>query len=227
MSESFPNSLRSRILHIRQTLPASVRLIAVTKQVPVSVMREAYAAGIRDFGENRVQEAEVKQAQLQDLPGITWHFIGHLQSNKAQKALEQFQWIHSLDSLELAKRMNRLAGNLSITPQVLLQTKILSDPNKYGWTISDLFKDLSELNQLTQLKISGLMTILPVNLSRSEIATVFQDTSNLAKKIQEQNFSNIQMQELSMGMSDDYPFAVQAGATMIRLGRILFGERAT
>src|SRR4028118_2258788 len=113
--------IAERIANIRQQLPAGVRLIAVTKQVPVDAMREAYAAGIRDFGESRIQEAELKQSQLQDLPDITWHLIGHLQSNKARKALEQFHWIHSCDSLNLAQRLNRLAAELSLRPKVCLQ----------------------------------------------------------------------------------------------------------
>ena len=95
---------------IEQFLPAGVRLIAVTKQVPVDAMREAYLAGVRDFGESRLQEAEAKIAQLKDLPDLNWHLIGHLQSNKAKKALEQFQWIHSCDNLKLAQRLNRLAN---------------------------------------------------------------------------------------------------------------------
>ena len=101
--------LRDRIVRFRQTIPDSVRVVAVTKQVSVEVMRVAYAAGVRDFGENRIQDAETKQAQLTDLPDITWHLIGHLQANKAKKALEQFQWIHSVDSLKLAQRLNQLA----------------------------------------------------------------------------------------------------------------------
>ena len=106
-------SIAERITNIRSNLPESVRLIAVTKQVSVDTIRTAYAAGIRDFGENRVQEAEAKQAQLQDLPNITWHLIGHLQTNKAVKALKQFQWIHSVDSLKLARRLNALSEEFS------------------------------------------------------------------------------------------------------------------
>ena len=105
--------IAQRLAVVRQQLPASVRLIAITKQVSPAAMREAYMAGIRDFGESRVQEAASKQQQLQDLPGITWHFIGSLQSNKAKKALELFEWIHSLDSLKLAQRLDNLAQELS------------------------------------------------------------------------------------------------------------------
>lgn len=217
--------LAQRIVKIRQQLPESVRLIAVTKQVSVDAMREAYAAGVRDFGESRTPEAEFKQTQLQDLPDITWHLIGHLQSNKARKALELFQWIHSVDSLKLAQRLNQLANELSLSPQVCLQVKILRDPNKYGWSVPELLADLPALNQCYNLQIQGLMTIPPFALKPPEICSVFESTSELADKIGQQNWSNIQMQQLSMGMSDDYPLAVEAGATMVRLGRIIFGER--
>ncbi|MBW4637854.1 MAG: YggS family pyridoxal phosphate-dependent enzyme [Gloeocapsa sp. UFS-A4-WI-NPMV-4B04] len=219
------DSIASRIASIRQQLPDVVKVIAVTKQVSVVAMREAYAAGVRDFGESRVQEAEFKQTQLQDLTDITWHFIGRLQSNKAKKALEQFQWIHSLDSLKLAQRLDQLAETLEDKPQICLQVKIVPDPNKSGWTVPSLLADLPELNQCSNLKIQGLMTIPPLGLNDSEILSVFECTRELAKEIQQQNWSNIQMQQLSMGMSDDYQLGVQAGATMVRLGRSLFGER--
>ena len=219
------SSIADRIATIRQHFPASVRLIAVTKQVSVAAMREAYAAGIRDFGESRVQEAASKQAQMQDLSDITWHFIGRLQSNKAKKALEQFQWVHSLDSLRLAQRLDELAQPLSCKPQVCLQVKLLPDLNKSGWTVDQLLSDLAELNQCSNLQIRGLMTIPPLGLSDSEILSVFNRTRELAAKIQQQNWSHIQMQQLSMGMSDDYQLALAAGATMVRLGRILFGIR--
>jgi pyridoxal phosphate enzyme (YggS family) len=217
--------ITERIAHIRQQLPAGVRLIAVTKQVSVDAMREAYAAGIRDFGESRTQEAEAKVAQLKDLPNLNWHLIGHLQNNKAKKALEQFQWIHSCDSLKLAQRLNRLAAELSLRPQVCLQVKVVPDPDKYGWTVPELLADLPELDQCDAIQIQGLMTILPLGLSQQESLAVFELTRELAEKIRQQNWSNLQMHELSMGMSGDYPLAVQAGATMVRLGRIIFGER--
>lgn len=217
--------ITERIATIRQQLPPGVRLIAVTKQVSVDAMREAYAAGVRDFGESKVQEAEAKLAQLGDLPDLNWHLIGHLQSNKAKKAVEHFQWIHSCDSLNLAHRLNRLAVELSLRPKICLQVKVAPDPNKYGWTVPELLADLSELDQCDALNIQGLMTILPLGLSQQESLEVFERTRELAEKIRQQNWSNLQMQELSMGMSNDYSLAVQAGATMVRLGRIIFGER--
>jgi hypothetical protein len=220
------SSISERINTVRAQLPPSVRLIAVTKQVPTDVIRAAYTAGIRDFGENRIQEAIAKQAELQDLSDITWHFIGHLQSNKAKKALENFQWIHSVDNLKLAQRLNELAQQIGVSPYVCLQVKILPDPNKSGWSVPQLLADLPTLNQCKNLQIQGLMTIPPLGLNDQEIMAVFNRTRELAQEIQEQNWPHIQILHLSMGMSGDYQLAVQAGATMVRLGTILFGERS-
>ncbi|MEH2444921.1 MAG: YggS family pyridoxal phosphate-dependent enzyme [Nostoc sp.] len=220
------SSISERIVSIRSSLPTSVRLIAVSKQVSAQAIRSAYAAGIRDFAESRIQEAASKQAELQDLPDITWHFIGHLQSNKAKKAIEQFPWIHSVDNLKLAQRLDQLAQQLGVSPQVCLQVKILPDPNKSGWSMSELLADLPTLNQYKSLQIQGLMTIPPSGLNAPEIFNVFNLNRQLAKEIQEQNWSHIKMQQLSMGMSGDYELAVQAGATMVRLGTILFGDRS-
>ncbi|MGL5063801.1 MAG: YggS family pyridoxal phosphate-dependent enzyme, partial [Microcoleus sp.] len=188
-------------------------------------IREAYNAGVRDFGESRIQEAADKQSQLQDLRDINWHLIGHLQANKVAKALELFQWIHSIDSLKLAQRLDRIAGEMSCSPQVCLQVKILPDPSKYGWSISELLADLPELNKCQHIKIQGLMTIPPLGLDEGQILELYDSTRELADKIERQNYPQIKMQELSMGMSGDYRLAIQAGATMIRLGQTLFGSR--
>ena len=218
-------TIASRINSIRQQLPESVRLIAVTKQVPTDAIREAYEAGIRDFGESKVQETAEKQSQLQDLPDINWHMIGHLQANNAAKALEHFQWIHSVDNLKLAQRLSRIASEMSRSPQVCLQVKMLPDPDKYGWSVPELLADIPELNKCEHIKIQGLMTIPPLGLNDSQILELFNSTRELADKIQQQNLPNIQMQQLSMGMSGDYHLAIQAGATMVRLGQTLFGSR--
>jgi PLP dependent protein len=218
-------TIADRIATIRQQLPDSVRLIAVTKQVPTDAIREAYNAGIRDFGESKIQETAEKQSQLQDLPDINWHLIGHLQTNKAAKALEQFQWIHSLDHLKVATRLDRLAQELSCFPQVCLQVKILPDADKYGWSVPELLADLAELNRCQHIKIQGLMTIPPRGLDDSQILEFFNSTRELADQINQQNLPHISIQQLSMGMSGDYHLAIQAGATMIRLGTTVFGSR--
>lgn len=217
--------ITKRIQELSETLPSQVRLIAVTKTVSEEAIREAYAAGIRDFGENKIQEALTKQEALQDLTDIRWHFIGHLQTNKAKLALTHFDWIHTCDSVKLASRIDRLLSDLEITsPKILLQVKPLSDPNKYGWTISELLDALPTLEQYHHLNIQGLMTILPFGQSAAETQTGFEKVRDLAQQIQSQNH-HFSMKELSMGMSGDYPLAIEAGATMIRLGQTIFGKR--
>lgn len=219
------SSIGVRIQKICASLPSSVRLIAVSKTFPPEAIRCAYDAGIRDFGENRIQEAISKQAQLEDLEDITWHFIGHLQSNKAKKALELFDWIHSVDSLKLALRLNQMALEVGVKPRICLQVKILPDINKSGWNVPELLSDLPLVNKCQNLQIKGLMTIPPLGLDEDQTMVVFNDTYKLAQNIKDQKWSNIDIKELSMGMSGDYHLAVQAGATMIRLGSIIFGER--
>jgi PLP dependent protein len=236
-------TIQARIGSIQQTLPASVRLIAVTKYVTPAAMRQAYAAGIRDFGENRVQDAMVKQAQLSDLPDLTWHLIGHLQTNKAKLALKHFAWIHTLDSLNLAQRLDQYADQFAATseletpelggqllprqlPQVLLQVKILPDPNKFGWSISELWQALPQLDQFQHLQIRGLMAILPQGLNPEQQRSAFAQVQVLAAEIQSRGWQRLKMDQLSMGMSGDYPWAIQAGATMIRLGTLLFSENS-
>lgn len=222
---SLTDALAERLTAIRQTVPDQVRLIAVTKQVSVETMRAAYAVGIRDFGESRIQEATDKQRELQDLSDITWHLIGHLQGNKAARALEHFQWIHSIDSLKLAQRLNDLAGERSAKPQVCLQVKLVPDPTKFGWVVPELIDALPALDQCVHLNIVGLMVIPPYGLSAADTLAIFTQARQLADQIRQQSWSHLQIQHLSMGMSDDYPLAIQAGATLIRLGRVLFGER--
>lgn len=221
-----PALLTERVQRIQSSLPEGVTLIAVTKTVPVEVMRWAYAAGLRHFGENRVQEAEQKQAALADLPDLTWHLLGHLQSNKARKAIALFDWVHSLDSLELAQRLDTLAAAGGRSPHLLLQVKLRPDPHKTGWSVADLESALPALDQLSHLKICGLMSIAPLNLSPEEISQFFGETRDLADRIQNFQWKHLKMQHLSMGMSNDYPLAITAGADFIRLGTVLFGPRS-
>lgn len=217
--------IASKIKQIKQQIPSNVKLIAITKQISTERMQLAYQAGVRDFGENRLQEALLKQKQLENLVDINWHFIGHIQKNKAKKVIENFDWIHSVDSLALAKRLNRLSQELNKTPNVLLQIKILPDPNKYGWSVTELWQVLDELNTYRHINIQGLMTILPYGLSDPETSSAFQEIKNLATAIRQKNYSNLNLEQLSMGMSNDYQLAIKAGSTMIRPGRIIFGER--
>lgn len=221
------NSICQNIDRIRQEIPSTTRLIVVSKQASPAEIRTAYEIGVRDFAENRLQDALAKQEQLQDLSDICWHFIGHIQSKKAKKILLHFSWIHSVDNLKIAQRLEALSAELNLSPQVCLQVKVLSDPNKYGWQIAELFNDLPTLDRCKYIQIRGLMTILPLGLSSDETLSAFQSLHSLAAKIQQQSWSNLKIQELSMGMSDDYHLAIQAGATMIRPGRIIFQQQNT
>jgi PLP dependent protein len=218
-------SVAHNIDTIRRDLPAAVTLMAVTKQVAVAAMREAYATGIRDFGESRIQEAETKQQELADLPDLRWHLIGHLQSNKVRKALQIFDWIHSVDSLKLAQQIDRVAAELQLRPNICLQVKLLPDPDKYGWTVSELLADLPQLDRLEQLKIQGLMAIPPLGLTPPELELFFGQARDLRDRIGQQTWQNIQLPELSLGMSGDYRPAISAGSTIVRLGSIIFGDR--
>lgn len=185
----------------------------------------AYAAGVREFGESRVQEAIAKQAELADLPDLTWHFIGRLQANKARKVLEHFQWIHSVDSLKLAVKLDQLAAELGCTPHCCLQVKVVPDPPKSGFELADLWTALPVLDQLTHLALEGLMTIPPQGTAGDAARVLFAKTRDLADQINRSGFSHLQIETLSMGMSGDYWDAIASGSTMVRLGTILFGAR--
>jgi PLP dependent protein len=211
---------REHVSYIRQfcrEIPASVRVIAVTKQVSTALMRSAYAAGIRDFGENRVQEALQKQQELHDLPDIQWHFIGRLQSNKALKVVQHFDWIQSVDTLSLAERIDRHAQAEGKTIQACLQVKLRPDDTKSGWSSDELRRSMVQLRKLPALQIQGLMLIPPASLDSEALVSCFKEAQMLAQ--------DLNLTQLSMGMSSDYPIAIQCGATMIRPGRVLFGQR--
>lgn len=220
-----PGALPEQFDHIRQSIPSTVTLIAVTKFLPVDTIRAAYSRGVRHFGESRVQEAIAKQADLSDLPDITWHLIGSLQTNKARKAVEHFDWIHSVDSLKLAQRLNAIAQELDRVPQCCLQVKIVPDPPKAGLDLADLDALLPELDQLAHLKLRGLMAIPPQGASDETVQQVFTGAKALADRINQQGFSRLHIDQLSLGMSGDYEVAIACGATMVRLGTILFGAR--
>jgi len=213
-------SIGDRISQIKQELPPTVRLIAVSKYATVEHMREAYNAGIRDFGESKVQMAIAKKPQLQDLPDITWHMIGSLQSNKARQALTNFDWIHSVDRLSLAEQLDRLIVETKKQVQICLQVKLAEDSSKSGWYEQELIKDLPELAKCQNLQIVGLMTILPLGLSQEQCLEVFSKVADLKNRLNSQGWQNIK--ELSMGMSQDYHEAIKATTTMIRIGSKIF-----
>ncbi len=227
MAAASVQQITERIASLQAALPSHVTLIAVTKFMPAEVVRIAYEAGIRHFGESRVQEAIDKQAQLTDLSDIIWHLIGHLQTNKVRKAVEHFQWIHSIDSLKLAEKLDQAGLELQQSPQGCLQVKLVPDPPKYGFDLDELEAALPQLDQLTHLRIRGLMAIPPQQANEDTVRQVFHEAKALGDRINQAGFTNLRIEQLSMGMSGDYPLAIAAGATMVRLGTTLFGPRPT
>ncbi|MFN3927793.1 MAG: YggS family pyridoxal phosphate-dependent enzyme [Pseudanabaenaceae cyanobacterium] len=213
------NTIQTRCANLLGTLPPHVTLIAVTKYATPEMMRAAYAGGVRHFGENRVQSAKEKRPALADLTDVTWHMIGHLQTNKTRLALELFDWIHSVDRLALAQQLNQLLPESPHQPHLCLQVKLAPDPQKSGWTVEQLHQDLPQLTQLEHLDIRGLMTILPLGTTGTPALELFKATASLAQHLRA---TFPQLQELSMGMSQDYKEAIAAGATMIRIGSNLF-----
>ncbi len=218
--------LPARLAKIQRLIPPQVRLIAVTKTFPATVVRAAYSAGLREFAENKVQEALAKQAELGDLTDVTWHFIGHLQSNKTRKALESFDWIHSVDSLKLATRLDGQAADLGKRPSCCLQVKLAPDSTKDGFDPADLMVALPALDRLGHLNIRGLMVIAPYGLPPEQTRAIFERAQALATKIEQQGWQRLKMDVLSMGMSGDFELAIASGATLVRIGSGLFGRRS-
>lgn len=224
MTEDPHGLVQAHVAAICDELPPHVQLIAVTKHVAPAFIRTAIAAGVTHIGENRVQEALLKYPELQDLP-VTWHLIGHLQNNKAAKALQIFTWIHSVDRLELAERLDRLAGEMDKRPHILLQVKLVpEDVAKSGFTVAELWSAIPALRCLQNLAIEGLMTMAPHVNDEIAIQNVFKTLKDLRDEINQKNALNSPLYHLSMGMSQDYPIAIAQGATMIRVGSKIFAH---
>jgi len=217
--------------------PSLVTLVAITKTHPADVVAMAYEAGVRDFGENRVEEAISKipavqeNTVFQELP--RWHMVGHVQSRKARRAVALFDWIHSVDSLRLAQRINQAAEESGKTVRVLLEVNISGEPSKYGFDLSlargaqgkDAFlTDLDMILALPCLRLCGLMTMAPIVAEPEQARTVFSALRVLRDDLS-LRFPEVDWRELSMGMTDDFEVAIEEGATMVRVGRAIFGER--
>jgi len=202
--------------------PGEVRLVAVTKTVPADRVRVALVAGLTTLGENRVQEAATKVPLI---VGAEWHLIGPLQSNKARRAVELFDVVETVDSLDLARRLDRLAGELrpSAPLPVLLQANVDADPAKSGFSASALEMELAELVALPHLRVDGLMTVGRLVDDPEAARPTFRHLRNWSETLRRQ-WPELGP-ELSMGMTDDYAVAVEEGATIVRIGRALFGER--
>ncbi|MBR3761589.1 MAG: YggS family pyridoxal phosphate-dependent enzyme [Lachnospiraceae bacterium] len=198
-------------------------LIAVSKTKPVELLREAYDAGCRDFGENKVQELMDKYDKL---PGdIRWHMIGHLQTNKVKYIVDKVAFIHSVDSMKLAREISKEACKKNLTVRVLLEVNVAKEATKYGFKAEELLENVREIALLPGVKVEGLMTIAPFVENSEDNRVYFKQLKQLAVDISAKNIDNISMNILSMGMSGDYLVAVSEGATYVRVGSSIFGNR--
>jgi pyridoxal phosphate enzyme (YggS family) len=205
--------------------PDEVRLIAISKTHPASVIKQACQLGATDFGENRVQEAEGKIAEI-GREKVRWHLVGHLQANKARRAVSLFDVIHSIDTLELAKRLDRLCVEESRdTLPVLIQVDLGHEETKSGVDESELTHLVEGLGPLTRLKLIGLMTLPPFSDDPEQSRPYFRRLRELRDELNQRGAFGERTGELSMGMSHDFQVAIEEGATMVRIGTAIFGER--
>ncbi len=226
--------IAGNIAHVRERIaeacrragrsPDSVRLIAISKTVPAERIREAYDAGIRDFGENRVQEAASKRPALSDLTA-TWHLVGHLQSNKAKPARDLFHWIHSLDSARLADRLDKVSVCGGDKLPVLIEVNLGGEESKGGVRENEVLPLVEEASAFETLEVRGLMAIPPFFDDPAQARPYFRRLRELAREISKHNLPRVSLQELSIGMSHDFEVAVEEGATMVRVGTAIFGPR--
>lgn len=203
--------------------PDEITLIAVSKTKPVEMIREIYDAGIRDFGENKVQEISAKSAVLPS--DIRWHMIGHLQRNKVKQVIDKACLIHSVDSMRLALQISEEAQKKGITVPILLEVNIAREESKYGFTAAETAEVLPDIASLGGITVRGLMTSAPFVNDPEENREYFRLMKQLCVDLKAQNIDNTNMDYLSMGMTNDFEVAVEEGATHVRVGTAIFGER--
>jgi pyridoxal phosphate enzyme (YggS family) len=203
---------------------ASIRLVAVSKTMPAEVVRDAIGTGISDLGENYIQEAKEKINALAAYP-VTWHFIGHLQSNKAKYAVRLFDLIHSVDSLKLAQELNKYAEKNDKIQAILIQVNVAKEVSKSGVYVEDTVQLLKEVSRLENIAVKGLMTMPPYFNAPEKARPFFTALRELRDQIKMEAIPNISMDELSMGMTGDFEAAIEEGATIVRIGTAIFGDR--
>ena len=201
-----------------------VTLIAVSKTKPVSMLEEAYALGVRDFGENKVQELVDKAGQLPE--DIRWHMIGHLQRNKVKYIIDKVYLIHSVDSLRLAEEISKEAVKHGVTANILIEVNVAGEESKFGVSPEDTPGLIEEISRLPAIQVRGLMTIAPFVEKAEDNRIIFNALLKLYVDISRKNIDNVHMDFLSMGMTGDYEVAVEEGATFVRVGTGIFGERS-
>ena len=201
--------------------PKEVTLIAVSKTKPVSMLKEAYDAGARCFGENKVQEIMDKHPQLPE--DIQWHMIGHLQRNKVKYIVDKVSMIHSVDSLRLAQTIEQEAAKHNVCVPVLLEVNVAQEESKFGLKMDEVLPLIETIADFPHIKVQGLMTIAPYVENAEDNRDFFRQLKKLSVDIEAKNINNVSMSVLSMGMTGDYQVAVQEGATMVRVGTGIFG----
>ena len=207
----------SNYLQIKKKLPLNVNLLAVSKGFSSKEIKIINNLGQNDFGESRFQEAIEKKILLDDLKNIKWHFIGRVQTNKIRKIVQNFEYIHSVDSYEKLLKISNVSFEEKRNPIIMLQVKLSDDPNKGGFNPKVLLEKWDQIKEFKSIKIKGLMTINPKGLSSIENIKLFKKCRNLA--------DSLKLQDCSMGMSGDWEEAVKAGSTWLRLGSTIFGNR--
>lgn len=203
--------------------PGEVTLIAVSKTKPVEMLREAYDAGARVFGENKVQEIVDKYDHMPS--DVKWHMIGHLQRNKVKCIVDKVAMIHSVDSFRLAETIEKEAAKKNVTVPILIEVNVAQEESKYGLKPEEVLPFIEEIADFSHIQIKGLMTIAPYVENAEENREIFRELKKLSVDIAAKNINNVTMSVLSMGMTGDYMVAVQEGATMVRVGTGIFGAR--
>ena len=205
--------------------PNTIKLVAATKMVPPERMLEAYESQVKIFGENRLQEAQQKMEAIGPKTDLSWHFIGRVQRRKIKAVIGQFDLIHSVEDVAQAVELDRRSEDAGVQQAVLLEVNGGDESNKGGFSVTQLMAALPELDRLRHLLIKGLMVIPPLPEVPEDARPYFRKLRDVAEAITQSSCERIRMDELSMGMSQDYPIAVEEGATIVRVGTAIFGQR--
>lgn len=223
------DNLQQRIIELRQRIDKAARangrtaeditMLAVSKTVDVEIAEEAYNLGVRDFGENRVQEFKKKKAHI---PDARWHMIGRMQTNKVKDVVGKAFLIHSMDRWNLAEELDKRGQYLQIEVPVLLQVNVSGEEQKAGVEVKDIENFLDSAGQLSSLRICGFMTMAPLSSNSEESRPVFKELFEIYSRLQKKEYSNVNLKYLSMGMTQDFEVAIEEGSNIVRIGRALF-----
>lgn len=218
--ETINKKIKKAALRVNRNF-REIKLVAVTKTATIEQIKEAISTGVKIIGENKVQEAKEKYQIL--TADIEWHLVGHLQTNKVKYAIEIFDFIHSVDSIKLAKEIDKRSLKFGKITNVLVEVNISGEETKYGIKPEQVEPFLKEISEFSRIRVRGLMTIAPIVEDKEEVRPYFRKLRELSKEIKSKNIKNVKMDHLSMGMTDDFEVAIEEGANMVRIGRGIFG----